>query len=110
MTLLANLPANLIGPVVLLLCALVGAAFALVADSRKKRLLERVETLVPPRDLAFGQPGPGTDIRAGTEPGAWVGSLLLRFLRVPVDLPAAHVVAPRIIWAVGGVVALATVP
>jgi tight adherence protein B len=105
-----SVPANLLVPVLLLLVVLVGTAFALVVDSREKRLLRRVETLVPPRDVAFPLPGHGADIRAGREPGAWVGRLLLRFLRVPVDLPAANLIAPRVIWAAGVLVAVATVP
>jgi tight adherence protein B len=101
--------ANLLVPVLLLLCALIGAAFALVADSHKNRLLQRVETLVPSRDQANALSGYGADIGTGSERGAWIGRLLLRFLRVPVDLPGAHVIAPRIVWAAGVVVALATV-
>jgi tight adherence protein B len=103
-----TMDANLLVPTLLLLCALIGAAFALMADNRNKRLLHRVETLVPPRGAASVLPGYGADIRVEHEPGMWIGRLLLRFLRVPVDLPAAHVITPRIIWAAGAVVALAT--
>lgn len=101
--------ANLLVPVLLLLCALIGAAFALVADSRNKRLLYRIETLVPPRDQTYAQPAYGTHIRAGHKPAAWVSNLMLRFLRVPIDLPAAHVITPRVIWAASVVVALVSV-
>jgi len=100
--------ASLLVPVLLLLGVLICAAFALVADSRNKRLLRRVDELVPPRDAAGVLPGRGPDIRAEQEPGQRVGGLLLRLLRFPVDLAAAHVISPRIVWAAGVVVALAT--
>ena len=101
--------ANLLIPVVLLLLVLVGTAFAMVADSRQKRLLRRVETLVPSRDAAF-IPGADADIRAGGEPGAWVGRLLVHLLHIPVDLPAANVIPLRVIWAAGVLVGVAIVP
>ena len=100
--------ANLLIPVLLLLVVLVGAAFALVADSRRARLLRRIEELVPPLDAGGGPAGRRPDIRAGGDPGRRIGSLLLRFLRVPVDLPAANVIAPRIVWLAGVIIAIAT--
>jgi tight adherence protein B len=100
--------ASLLIPVLLLVGVLIGAGMMLLADHRKNRLVRRVEDLVPPRDPAFGAAGRGTDIRAGGEPGQWIGSLLLRLLRVPVDLPSAHVVSPRIVVAAGVVVAVTT--
>jgi tight adherence protein B len=100
--------ANLLIPVVLLLIVLIGAVFALLVDSRKTRLLRRVEELVPSRDAIGGPSGRGPDIRAGREPGRQIGSLVMRFLRVPADMPAAHVMAPRIVWSAGAIVAVAT--
>lgn len=101
--------ANLLVPVLLLVGVLVGAAFALRADSRNTRLLHRVEEVVLTRNAAGGASGRGADIRAGRETGTRIGNLLLRFLRVPIDLPGAHVISPRIVWAIGVTVASATV-
>jgi tight adherence protein B len=100
--------ASLLIPVVLLLVVLIGAAFAVLADSRNARLMRRVDELVPPRDTLGGAPGRGLDIRAEREPGRRIGALLLRFLRVPVDMPAAHVIAPRVVWSAGVIVAVTT--
>jgi tight adherence protein B len=99
---------GLLIPVLLLLIVLVGGALALLADRRRARLIRRVDELVAPRETVRGLPGRSFDIRAGREPGQRVGDLLLRLLRVPVDMAAAHVIAPRLVWAAGAVVATAT--
>lgn len=104
-----NMPENLLVPVLLLVGVMIGAAIALVADSRAKRMVRRVEMLVPPRDAGYASSGRGRDIRAGREPRWRMRRLLLRFLRVPVDLPAAHVIPPRYVWTTGVIVAMGTV-
>ncbi len=98
---------TLLVPVLLLLAVLIAGVFALVADSRRKRLLRRVEELVPARDAVSGAAGRGADLRDEGAAGWRVGSLLLRLLRVPVDMPGAQVIAPRIVWSAGVVAGVA---
>jgi tight adherence protein B len=99
---------NLLIPALLLLGVLIGAGFALRADSRNKRLLRRVDELVPARDALYPRSGRGADIRARRAPERRLGTLLLRILLVPVDLPAAHVISPRVVWSTGLVAAVLT--
>jgi len=97
---------NLLVPVLLLLVVFIGAVFALLTDRRGTRLLSRVDAVVARQDAASGR---SPDIRAGDEPGPRIVRWLLRLLRVPVDLPAAHVISPRLVWAAGVIAAVATV-
>jgi tight adherence protein B len=100
---------NLLIPALLLLGVFIGAGFALRADNRNKRLLRRVNELVPARDAHHPRQGRGADIRAGRAPERRLGTLLLlRILLVPVDLPAAQVISPRVVWSTGVVAAVLT--
>lgn len=98
---------GLLIPVVLLLIVLVGGTLALLADRRRAKLIRRVDELVPPREIIRGATGRSADIR-GREPGQQIGDFVLWLLRVPVDMPGAHVIAPRLVWASGAVVTTAT--
>ncbi len=96
---------TLLIPVLLLLVAFIGAAIALLADRRNARLEDRVAAVIVRQDAGSLA---RLDIRAADAQGPRGVRWLLRLLRVPVDLPAAHVISPRLVWAAGAIVVVAT--
>jgi len=96
---------TLLIPVLLLLVAFIGAAIALLADRRSARLQDRVGAVIARQDAGSR---PKLDIRAADALGPRGVRWLLKLLRVPVDLPAAHVISARLVWAAGAIVVVAT--
>jgi tight adherence protein B len=99
---------GLLIPVLLLLAVLVAAIVALVADTRGKRLLQRVDAVVPPSVAARFGAGRSGLLRAGRLMDTGAPGMLTRFFRVPSETPAAHLIPPRVVWGIGAVVAVGT--
>jgi tight adherence protein B len=102
MTLPAFLPAlpdPLWYPVIVLFIVLIGAIAGLVIDSRNTRLRLRVEALGPAEDPRAEPDTPS--IRLAQHGASASRRLVAAFLRMPTDLPAAHVVAPHLVALLG---------
>lgn len=96
---LTTLPDPLWYPVIVLFVVLIGAIIGLVIDNRNTKLRLRVEALIPHEDE---QPAAETpSIRVARPTGLRTKRVLAWLLRMPVDLPAAHVVNPRIVILLG---------
>lgn len=86
-------------PVIVLIVVLIGAVIGLVVDDRNTKLRLRVESLGPAEPEHPGADAPS--IRTARPSDRRFGRLVARFLRMPIDLPAAHVISPRLVPLLG---------
>jgi tight adherence protein B len=90
-----TLSAGLVLPVVLLLLSLVGAVVALRLEGRRAALSKRVIKVAsdkgPEREDSFG-------IRLAPRSKNRLAALAIKVLRLPVDLPQAHVIPPWTVY------------
>lgn len=84
-------------PIVLLVFVLALSPLVLWLDSRVRRLNQRVEEAIQVRHPLFDDSQTTRSIRMARNKGSKLGRFAYRFLRMPLDLPLAHV-APA--WAV----------
>lgn len=89
-----------------LLFAMVGLAFALVMNRRRRRLLRRIEAAVPSRaPVATLMPAQERGLRVRRAEGGHA-NLLAGLVQLPVDLPLAHVVAKEWVFGTAAVMAV----
>ncbi len=86
-------------PLLMLAGVMVASVWLAVAARNQKRLQRRVETMVPPDTLVRPLRGRGPNLRMRRSGSTRFGTLA-RLMRVPVDLPQAHVIQPAWIIAV----------
>ncbi len=96
---LANLPDPLWYPVIVLFVVLIGAIVGLIVDNRNTKLRLRVEALVPHEDEQHA--AEVASIRVARPSRLRTRRVLAALFRMPMDLPAAHVVNPRIVVLLG---------
>lgn len=89
----------IMGPLLLLIFALVGAAIALLLDGQRKKLTRRVDAVMAPgtRPAAVEQ----ASIRISTTNEGRFAALISRLVGKPADLAAAHLVPPNLVLFLG---------
>jgi tight adherence protein B len=88
-------------PVLVLVTVLALAPLVLFHDTRRKRLLRRVETVTAIDAVPRAEPEQRRSIRIARRRNARLNDLGYGLLRLPVDLPQAHVVPTWLVFAAG---------
>jgi tight adherence protein B len=93
-------------PAILLLAVMIMAPLIVIADTRRKRLLRRVEAVAYAGDSLEAGGDLPRSIRIAEARNERLRELAYRLLRMPVDLPQAHVLPVPAVFALGAVAAV----